>query len=194
MGALRALAYLAVVCLSGCAGKSYVVLLDNPDGTTGKVVVQGSRGEQLIDKAGEGAPLDGSAPPQPVDARQIDRDFGAAMKARPTLPQQFLLYFETGGAAPTPESILELDKIIQAVSQRPVADVSVIGHADTLGDAALNEKLALTRAQMVADLLKQKGLKAHALTVESHGEGNLLVKTPDETAEPRNRRVEVSVR
>ena len=108
----KALACLAVACLSGCAGKSYVVLLDNPDGTTGKVIVQGSRGERLIDKSGEGALLDGSAPPEPVDAQQIARDFGAAMKARPALPQQFLLYFETGGAAPTPESILELDKII----------------------------------------------------------------------------------
>jgi outer membrane protein OmpA-like peptidoglycan-associated protein len=47
---------------------------------------------------------------------------------------------------------------------------------------------------MVAEMLKEKGLKARELTVESHGERNQLVKTPDNTQEPRNRRVEVSVR
>jgi len=46
----------------------------------------------------------------------------------------------------------------------------------------------------VADMLKEKGLKARELTVESHGERNPLVKTPDNTQEPKNRRVEVSVR
>ena len=30
--------------------------------------------------------------------------------------------------------------------------------------------------------------------VTSHGEGNLLVKTPDNTPEPANRRVEITVR
>lgn len=193
-GVLAGLTAVCAVCLAGCTGKSYVVLLDNPDGTAGKVVVQGKQGEQIIDKAGEGAPLDGSAPPAPVDQQQIAHDFSAAMKARPALPQQFLLYFETGGSEPTPESAIELDKIIAVVNQRPAADVSVIGHTDTLGNAAVNEKLARARASIVADLLKQKGMKAHALTVESHGESNLLIQTPDETAEPRNRRVEVSVR
>ena len=57
-GVLAGLTAVCTVCLAGCTGKSYVVLLDNPDGTAGKVVVQGNQGEQIIDKAGEGAPLD----------------------------------------------------------------------------------------------------------------------------------------
>jgi outer membrane protein OmpA-like peptidoglycan-associated protein len=32
------------------------------------------------------------------------------------------------------------------------------------------------------------------IEVASHGEGDLLVHTPDETPEPRNRRVDISVR
>ena len=35
---------------------------------------------------------------------------------------------------------------------------------------------------------------AHALAIESHGERNLLVPTPDDTAEPGNRRVEITLR
>jgi outer membrane protein OmpA-like peptidoglycan-associated protein len=37
-------------------------------------------------------------------------------------------------------------------------------------------------------------MKNLTLKVQSHGERNPLVKTPDETAEPRNRRAEVTIR
>jgi outer membrane protein OmpA-like peptidoglycan-associated protein len=54
--------------------------------------------------------------------------------------------------------------------------------------------LALERATTMAEQLKQLGLQDAVLTVESHGERNLLVKTPDDTTEPRNRRVEITLR
>jgi len=62
-------ATLAIGGLSGCASqpKSYVVLLESPDGTTGKVVVKGDKGEQTIAKARFAAPMDGSQPPAAVD-------------------------------------------------------------------------------------------------------------------------------
>ena len=196
---IAVLALLSIVALSGVSGcaskpKSYVVLLESPDGTTGKVVVKGKQGEQMIDKAHFAAPMDGSQPSAPVDKAKFSKDFSDAVAARPALPEHFMLYFESGGTALTPESTAALDKIIAASNRRPVADMSVIGHTDTLGKAELNEALALKRAVAVADLLKQKGLKAHALSVESHGERNLLIHTDDEIAEPRNRRVEISIR
>jgi len=187
---------LSAVALTGCATKpkSYIVLLESPDGTTGKVLVKGKQGEQLIDKARFAAPMDGSAPPAPVDEKKFTKDFADAMAARPALPEHFLLYFESGGTKLTAESTAALDKIIEAASKRPAVDMSVIGHTDTPGKAELNEALALKRAVVIAELLKEKGLKVQALSVESHGERNLLVPTPDETPEPRNRRVEVSIR
>jgi len=196
MALLLALSTVVLTGLSGCASKpkSYIVLLESPDGTTGKVLVKGRQGEQLIDKARFAAPMDGSAPSAPVDEKKFTKDFSEAMTARPALPEHFLLYFESGGTKLTAESIAALDKIIEVASKRPAVDMSVIGHTDTPGKAELNEALALKRAVAVTDQLKEKGLKVHALSVESHGERNLLVPTPDETPEPRNRRVEVSIR
>lgn len=190
-----AIATLLGACASPPKPVSYVALLESPDGTTGKVVIKGSKGEQLLDKAKSGAPLDGSQSAVPVSDEKLKQDFGAAMAARPLQPERFLLYFESGGAVLTAESATLLPKIIESATRRPGVDVSIIGHSDTLGKAEANAALALKRAQAIADLLKEKGLiKATALSVESHGEANLLVKTPDETAEPRNRRVEVSIR
>lgn len=172
---------------------SYVALLENPEGTTGKIVVRGDKGTQWIDLARSAAPLDGSQPPAPINEEKLKEDFGAALAARPLLPERHMLYFESGTQL-TAESEDLLSKIIESAAKRPGVDVSVIGHTDTVGKAEANTALALKRAQAIADRLVEMGLKANALSVDSHGEANLLVKTPDETPEPRNRRVEVSIR
>lgn len=185
---------LGLVLLAGCASKSYVVLLENPDGSTGAVVVKGSQGEQVIDQARHGAALDGATKPAAVAEADIQRDFAAAMAARPLLPERFLLYFASGGAQLTAESQALLPKIVDSAAKRPAVDVSIIGHTDTVGRAEQNEELALKRAQAIAELIKAKGLQVHALSIESHGERNLLIRTADEVAEPRNRRVEISLR
>ena len=104
------------------------------------------------------------------------------------------LYFETGGAQLTAASQALIPQVVNVVKARTAPDVSIIGHTDTEGDAELNDKLGLTRAQAIAKLLTEAGLVTDSVSVESHGKRNLLVPTPDNTAEPRNRRVEVTIR
>jgi adhesin transport system outer membrane protein len=173
---------------------SYVVLVPSPDGTVGKVTVQGKDGkEQVLDQARQAATTDGQAVKESVGDAKLERDFGGAMKARPQVPEHFVLYFSDQTTL-TPESQAQIPRILEAAQGRPVPDVVVIGHTDTLGSPAYNEKLAMRRVNTVADALNQAGLKAHTLATESRGKRDLLVKTPDNTFEPRNRRVEVSVR
>ena len=180
--------------LGACASPSYVVLLPDADGGTGKVEVRGAKGTQVLAVANQGADLDGATPPYPVSMERLRADFAAAFAARPQAAEQFLLYFDSGGATLTAESEALIPNVMAAVLRRPAADISIIGHTDTVGAADKNRELALTRARAIADRLTAGGLKALAISVESHGEGNLLVKTPDETPEPRNRRVEITVR
>jgi flagellar motor protein MotB len=52
----------------------------------------------------------------------------------------------------------------------------------------------LKRALMVRNLLVEAGLDGSAIDATSVGELDLLVKTADETPEPRNRRVDIFVR
>jgi adhesin transport system outer membrane protein len=172
----------------------YVVLLPNNDGTVGKVLVMGNKGEQVLADAGFGAAMDGATAPSALSGAQVTRDFGQAMGARPALPEQFYLYFQTGGSTLTAESQALLPTILAKIQVRESADVSVVGHSDTTGKADANARLALQRAQAIAMQLKTLGMQANTITIESHGEANLLVATPDETAEPRNRRVEITVR
>lgn len=185
----------AALLVSGCAPSSYVTLLENPDGTAGQVTVTGSRGSSTIDKPRFAAELDGSSRELfAVSEEQIKKDFSSALAAQPLLPKRFLLYFETGGTRLTAESEQLIPEVLAEIRKRPAADISVIGHTDTVGDAEKNEVLALARAGMVEQLLNKQAINLRDLTLSSHGEKNLLVQTPDETAEPLNRRVEISIR
>jgi adhesin transport system outer membrane protein len=188
--------------MTGCASpaptpkppQSYVALLPSPDGTIGKVVVQGPHGEQALTVAQQGVFLDGSAAPFDVSAGKLQRDFGAAMAARPPLPEHFMLYFISGGSELTQESRDLVPRIIERALARQSVDMSVIGHTDTQGTADTNEALALKRAIAIAEQLRGMGLADAVMAIESHGERNLLVPTPDDTAEPGNRRVEITLR
>lgn len=183
-----------VSLLAGCASKSYIVLLEDPQGGVGSVQLTGKNGTQTLDQARHAADLDGAKAPQPVDPQRFEKDFAGVLAARPILPASYLLYFQSAGVDLTPESQALLARILEDVKRRSAVDVSVIGHTDTVGHAEANEALGLQRAQRVVEILKEQGLQTEALRVESHGERNLLVSTSDETDEPRNRRVEVSVR
>ena len=190
----RLLLSLVLVCLNACAPKSYVTLLENTDGSVGAVTVNGAAGETVIAKANTGAKLDGSAESFAVSQEQLQEDFGQALSARPELPDTYLLYFELTGMQLTSESQALIPKIKERIVQRKGVDVSIIGHSDTVGAEAMNAKLALKRAEFVKEMFDPKALNITEITLTSHGEKNLLVKTADEVKEPKNRRVEVTVR
>ena len=93
-----------------------------------------------------------------------------------------------------PESKVLLHTIVEHALARPSVDMSVIGHSDTQGAADANEALALQRAAAIAEQLRSLGLANTTMAIESHGERNLLVPTPYEAPEPRNRRVKITLR
>lgn len=186
----------ALIALGGIAcSHSYVVLLENNDGTVGKVKVTTTEGTTVLDKPREGDEIGGEAGKTfVVSEEQINEDFGAAISASPKKPVSFYLYFKEGTTELTHLSAGDIPKIIKEISSRPVPDISIIGHTDTVGKTQFNEKLSLKRAKLVASLLDNVKAIAVKVTLDWHGEMNLLVPTPDDTDEPRNRRVEVTVR
>jgi len=70
----------------------------------------------------------------------------------------------------------------------------VIGHTDRVGNAQFNDKLSLQRAERVRGELVKLGIAESRIQVAGRGERELLVQTPDDIAEARNRRVEINVR
>ncbi len=69
--------------------------------------------------------------------------------------------------------------------------VRVVGHADT---AEANVALSVARAEMVKSRLIELGIPADRIAVVGRGDASPLVITPPGTAEPQNRRVEITWR
>jgi outer membrane protein, adhesin transport system len=176
------------------ANNSYVVLVPNDDGNVGQVIVAGAAGTQTISQAGFGAGLSGSEAPKQVPESDIRRDFGAAMEARPVLPEAYTLLFRFGTTRLTPEGEAEWVRLVDRVKQRQSADVTVAGHTDTVSTDTKNDALSLKRARYIEARLRQLNLELVAIEVVGYGERLLAVQTPDNTQEPRNRRAVVTIR
>jgi len=125
---------------------------------------------------------------------EILKIFGEALSAQPELPLRFLLYFQTGTTELTAESQRQISEILAAIEARKSKDISVVGHTDRVGSRETNYRLGLERVESVKELLVSKGVDPSGIEVASHGEDNPLVETEDEVAEPRNRRIEITVR
>jgi outer membrane protein OmpA-like peptidoglycan-associated protein len=65
----------------------------------------------------------------------------------------------------------------------------IAGHTDTVGTAKYNLALSLKRAQAIAGWFRKNGLRI-PIAYEGFGEQALRVATPDNTDEPKNRRVD----
>jgi outer membrane protein OmpA-like peptidoglycan-associated protein len=192
---------LLAILLVGCAhkpkiGDSYVVLMENADGSSGKITYSDNKNNTAtIDQPGNAVHLEKVADGTYAAASEkVAADFFEATAARPEPPVSFMLYFESGDVKLTPESEALIQDVLREVENHAAPDVSIIGHTDTVGTAKDNAELGMQRAQVIASMIKAAGLKTSDLTITSHGERNLLVSTPDNTDEPRNRRVEITVR
>jgi adhesin transport system outer membrane protein len=188
------LAGLAIPERARPADPSYVALLPNPDGSVGKVIVEGSKGQQTLSEARSAAGLSGESAPFKVSEADIQRDFGDAMKAQPPLPQKYTLYFDQGSTRLSAQSRADWPKLLADIQARKTVDITVAGHTDTVSSDRINDALARKRAESVAKMLRDAGVKSTSISIESYGSRQLEVQTPAQTNEPRNRRAVVTVR
>ena len=94
----------------------------------------------------------------------------------------------------TPKSKVQYQDVFGDIKRRNVYEVEVIGHTDTLGKPPYNQQLSMSRAEMIRDRLVHDGLNPKSISVAGRGQLDLAVLTADQVAEPRNRRVEITVR
>jgi outer membrane protein OmpA-like peptidoglycan-associated protein len=175
-----------------------VVLLSEPEtAAVGRASVSNQLGTTDLDDDREATRVTAGQGPGPatiLDASEVSAIFGETLSTLPMPPQSFVLYFRLDSNELTEASRLLLPEVMRAVGARVVPDFVVVGHTDTTGDPKFNYVLGLNRANVVRNLLVSAGLDASLIEVASHGEADLLVRTPDETLEARNRRVEIAVR
>lgn len=128
---------------------------------------------------------------QPTEAQQI---FQQAFAERPLLPVHFRLDFELDSSRMMPASLPLYRSLIAEIKKRQAYDVDVVGYTDTLASEAHNKQLSWDRAMAVRTSLVHDGVDAQAIAIDGRGDTDPLVRTPPGVGEPRNRRVEITVR
>jgi len=173
-----------------------IVLLPAREGGVGAVVVQEGGREVVLDTAyasartGAGGQLEpGQA--TPAEVRGV---FADALAAEPPRPVTFILYFVEATDQFTRESQALVDQVLLTIATRPAPELTVTGHTDAVGTDQYNDALSLRRAARVRGLLVARGISPASIVVVGRGKRELRVPTPVGVPEPRNRRVEITVR
>lgn len=129
------------------------------------------------------------ATPLPPAAQVTVRDEGNRTPSNETLAAG-PIYFTLDSATLTPEAQDGLERLAQALRQRPQARVTVSGHTCELGTTEYNLALGQHRADIVRTYLVRLGVEPQHIQVVSYGEE----RPADEHALEKNRRAEFSFR
>jgi outer membrane protein OmpA-like peptidoglycan-associated protein len=116
----------------------------------------------------------------------------AAAAKDPTV--SMTVQFATGSADLTPQAVRTLTTLGQALSNPTLANYRfrIEGHTDTVGSPAYNQQLSQRRAEAVVDYLAANfHIDRNRVQAIGMGQDGLMIQTPPQTPEARNRRVQV---
>ena len=101
--------------------------------------------------------------------------------------------FDFDKAVIKPEGKSKLDDISNKVRGINLEVVIAIGHADSTGSDAYNQRLSVRRAESVKAYLQSKGIEANRVYTEGKGEKQPVADNRTRDGRAKNRRVEIEV-
>ena len=108
-----------------------------------------------------------------------------------TLPQDIL--FATNSTTVSGASTADLGTLASSINRYPDTTVNVVGHTDSVGDAAFNVDLSQRRAQAVTSVLINAGVPANRLRATGAGEDQPVATNQTDAGRQANRRVEIII-
>jgi OmpA-OmpF porin, OOP family len=111
----------------------------------------------------------------------------------PSVARQFVIYFGFNKCAITADADAVLSEAAAATKQLGSVAVKIVGHTDTVGSRAANQRLSECRASAAKTNLVGKGIPAGSISASGAGETQLLVQTADNVKEPQNRRATIDL-
>jgi outer membrane protein OmpA-like peptidoglycan-associated protein len=140
----------------------------------------------------------------PTIQRQPAPDVSAPQLAQPALTKEqgvqsfTIAEFPLGGTKLTGQqqkNLSEAAEQIRAIlAAHPDAYISIVGHTDTTGTDERNEVVGQGRSEEVMKFLVAKKLPQNIMYASNKGPNEPAIKTGKNVQEPRNRRVEISVK
>jgi OOP family OmpA-OmpF porin len=128
-------------------------------------------------------------PPPPPAAKPAPKPAPVAEKV--TLAADVLFDFDKSVLKPEGKS--KLDDLAGKVKTINLEVVIAIGHTDSIGSDAYNQKLSVRRAESVKAYLVSKGVEPNRIYTEGKGEKQPVASNKTKDGRQKNRRVEIEV-
>ena len=103
------------------------------------------------------------------------------------------IFFDVNKFELKTESQVELDKLIQMLTENPTLKIEISGYTDNVGKPADNLTLSNNRAKAVVNYLVSKSISSQRLTSKGYGETKPLADNKTEDGRAMNRRTEMKV-
>ncbi len=102
-------------------------------------------------------------------------------------------FFDFDKSVVKPEGKAKLDDLVGKLKGITLEVVIAVGHTDSVGSDAYNQKLSVRRAEAVKGYLVSKGIEANRVYTEGKGEKQPAADNRTKEGRAKNRRVEIEV-
>ena len=102
-------------------------------------------------------------------------------------------FFDFDKAVLKPAGKKSLDDQVSKLSDMNLEVIIAVGHTDSIGTDAYNQKLSIRRAEAVKAYLKGKGVEENRIYTEGKGEKQPEASNKTSAGRAKNRRVEIEV-
>lgn len=108
-----------------------------------------------------------------------------------TLAADVLFDFDKSALKPAGKA--KLDEVVTQMKDLAVEVIIAVGHTDSIGTTAYNQKLSVRRAASVKSYLVSKGIEPNRVYTEGKGETQPVADNKTRQGRQKNRRVELEV-
>ncbi len=102
-------------------------------------------------------------------------------------------FFDTNKSVLKPEGKAKLDDLVGKVKGISLEVIIAVGHTDSDGSDAYNQKLSVARSEAVKAYLVSKGIEKNRVYTEGKGEKQPVADNKTKEGKAKNRRVEIEV-
>jgi len=102
-------------------------------------------------------------------------------------------FFDFDKSVLKPEGKAKLDDLVSKVKDINLEVIIAVGHTDSVGSDAYNQKLSVRRSEAVKAYLVSKGIEKNRVYTEGKGEKQPVADNKTKEGRAKNRRVEIEV-